>query len=324
MGKRATSIQINPDDESLIEKLGGTTKAVETLANYWKETHDVHVTVPDLYPDWLIAKAGTEKSLFLYLEGIAGNPDNERITRYLFSLYHEPGMFRPYVDPESPFFREFVASALREKLRHAEVRESTTELENKSASLTREIALLEQDKNRLESGNLELEATIDNLSRKSSDLREDKGMKMVDEFYANVGRFASAVLDTGDLSDMGNFTKQVLKRRELNPDQVQTLTMILQKSREDMEYLKTEEFLSGAVRDEKRAELKKEMDQIKAAVEAFRDRNPDAILDRLRKNIDRLRAREAKGGRYISEFMDELIAIDNDTEKLISMREKGK
>ncbi len=288
MGDQRT-VQIDFEDIDIVEELGGPTKAMrkglEALRTM-REIEEGKKILVELYPpDWTFEKASTEKRLYILLLSLTEDPKREDIAKFWYDRYRNPEIFRAFVDQRSPFYIEYVASALSGRFKLSEVEDDIAKLEMRRSDLQNSINNSEKEKEKIESEIDELTLQIDpkkleieELQRMIGNFYNDELVSSLNEHFSNLSTIFTEILKVSGGNEAMSKTK-LIDRSAL--DKIRTLS----KSSDDLQKkLKEDDFLKNPdLLDDLRKKRLNEMINTQTMIESVVSMNPER---RIRKVIN--------------------------------------
>ena len=268
--------KIEPWQKQYIKQHGSVTEFIREAIRerQAKENDEFLMLDVQKYPDWLYEKMSTEKRLYNLLLSLSDDPKKEDITRSLFDAYNDPTPFYPMMDKRSPFYIDYVETALADCINIKKTQTDINALKMKQTALLTELELLKQEITETEKDLAELSADIpsmrkekETLTRAIDNLRVDRGIEMVTKYIHSVNDVVGAILKGGSMVEMQ------ARVRSVSPEQVAGLSTLLELSNTLDAYLKTEEFLSQKFLDEEKAKLQKEIEEAKKSLKLVGENN---------------------------------------------------
>jgi hypothetical protein len=220
------------------------------------------------------------ENLYFYLK------KNPKAAQFIYRKYQNVrDILREVCDPQNPLYLKEVASELKGLIELVELKEDLESLEAEKRRLLQERSDIDSDLkeeeekyNKLSTEAEELTKKVDDAQRLIANLVSQEGRKRITDFYEAVKRF----IEGGWKAQNGLPITEAINSVMLNWDQI-TLLKTLQKTVDmDLDYLANKDLLSQELLDQKRKEIKeqmdKEQDQALRAMDSFMSHNPIKIV----------------------------------------------
>lgn len=225
------------------------------------------------------------ENLYFYLK------KNPKAAQFIYRKYATVrDTLKEICDPQNPLFIEAIATELKDTMEVTEHNDDISSLKSEKNRLLQERSKVdnelkerESEYNRLSTESEELNKKLDDAQRIIANLTTQEARKRITDFYGIVKEFIEGVWKAQNGRPITEAISSVL----LNWDQINLLKAIEKKVELDLDYLNNKDLLSQEMLDQKRKEIKeqmdKEQDEALRAMDSFMAHNP---IKTVRKAID--------------------------------------
>jgi hypothetical protein len=163
----------------------------------------------DLLPDWTYSKARTDKELYKLLEGYRKDTEREKRAVFWFETYNSPITFNAFINPNSPFFLDYVATALKGKIEISKEKDDINAIKKEKYKVNNDLALLNEERNKLaeeiEQANISLKKekeNVEEMRKEVSRINNISGIKELRELLKLIMRGKQNTQDSIDHPSM--------------------------------------------------------------------------------------------------------------------------
>lgn len=237
---------------------------------------------------FLLRKDVDIENLYFYLK------KNPKAAKFIYRKYQNArDILKEICNPQNPLYLEEVADELKDTIEITQVQNDISQLESEKRRLIDERSRIDTDLkeqetkyNQLSTEAEEITKKVDDAQRLIGNLVSQEGRKRITDFYDVVKRFIEGVWRAQN----GLPITEAINSVRLNWDQINVLRMLQKTIDSDLDYLTNKDLLSQEMLDQKRKEIKeqmdKEQDQALRAMDAFMAHNPVKLIS---KSIDSIK-----------------------------------
>lgn len=252
-----------------------------------KNEETVHHDGNDI-PEFIYGDTATNEGLYTYLK------PHPEASRFLFRKYKSNQSFiKELCDPENPLYLKEVSDNLKDMIDINKIKEDIESLTRKQIIAQSELNALEGEMEKRNKEYEELYAKIPDMKKEITELQRITANLSTEEAQKRIKSFYESVL---------NFTESVLELRKKQPisasysglklelNHINTLKLLGEKAKTDMEYITKEDLISIEKLDEQRKRIKEDMEKEKEegmkSMDSFMAYNPKKELSKSLDKID--------------------------------------
>ena len=220
--------------------------------------------------------------------------NNPGASEFVFQKYQK---LRPIIaeicDSRNPLYLKGVADNLKSIIDIESIKEDITTLQNKKSYLQNDIDLLQKeiDDKSKEYGDLEekipnIASQLNELQRQIANLTTDEALQRIKSFYDSVLKFIENIFESRNKMTISESFGSL----KLDVGQINTLKLLQEKGKNDINFISNEDLISQDKLDELRRKIKEDMEREKEdglkAMDSFMAYNPRKTLSRSLEKID--------------------------------------
>lgn len=267
MGKGRTEvkhIRAFPEDLELLKKQGVVINAdfIHSCITE-KDTHILNVEMENDFPNFMYGYEASNREIYQYLKS------HPEAGQFLFQTYTANQIYiKNLCNPKNPMYLPELFENLKNVFESKEIHKTIDSMRSEESRLKNNLRALQIESKEFQGSHEKLlhqveseKIQLQELQRMNANIREDKGMKLIQNHYNDVIEFAKAALKIDDLSNIETWAQIATGTRNLDKALLNNLKMILENAQNDLYYLRTQEFISEIELDKARSDLKKGIDE---------------------------------------------------------------
>ena len=235
--------------------------------------------------------------------------ENPSGARFMYKKYPNlRPILREVCDPENPLYLQSVADQLKDLVEFFDMKAEVDSLKHQHSEavgrlndIRKELAEKTKEVDSLESQIPVLTKNLEDLQRITANLSTEEAKKRIREFYENVDRFITGVLEAQKKQPITESFNSV----RLDINQINLLKMLQKTAKSDMDFIENSDLISEEMLDVKRKEIKekmeKEMEEGETAMQAIQLHNPLKTLNKSISKIEEAQEQLSNAGEFSRE-----------------------